>query len=174
MRHHAALFGARTERAIRGRLSGELGGEGQAATPSPRRELLRELLERSGQAGRAVIAYRREFPWGRIRVREEECTACGVCARVCPTGAISEEAETGSHYRLHFDASACTNCGLCQEACSLIEFEEHFDLSEIARGASRIVASVELSGCVVCGEIIPAGGGEVCPTCKKRQLGPGN
>jgi ferredoxin len=172
MRYHAALFGHRTERAIRGRLSRELGGEGRAETPSPRRELLRELLGRSERASRAVIAYRRDFPWGRIRVREAECSACGVCARVCPTGAICEEAEKGSHYRLHFDASACTNCGLCQEACPLIEFDELFALADIAGGQSRIVASVELSSCVVCGEVVPSGRGEACPTCKKRQVGP--
>jgi formate hydrogenlyase subunit 6/NADH:ubiquinone oxidoreductase subunit I len=172
MRHHAALFGHRTERAIRGHLSRELGGEGRAETPSPRRELLREFLGRSERASRAVIAYRRDFPWGRIRVREAECSACGVCARVCPTGAICEEVEKGSHYRLHFDASACTNCGLCQEACSLIEFDELFALADIAGGQSRIVASVELSSCVVCGEVVPSGRGEACPTCKKRQVGP--
>jgi len=172
VRHHAALFGHRTERAIRGRLSRELGVEGRAVTPSPRRELLRELLDHSGRASRAVTAYRRDFPWGRIRVREEDCSACGVCARVCPTGAICEEAEKGSHYRLRFDGSACTNCGLCQEACPLIEFDERFALADIAGGQSRIVASVELSSCVVCGEVVPSGRGEACPTCKKRQVGP--
>jgi formate hydrogenlyase subunit 6/NADH:ubiquinone oxidoreductase subunit I len=172
MRDHAAFFGHRTERAIRERVSRELGREDQRATPSPRRELLRELLDRGCRANPGAVVYRREFPWGRIRVREGECSACGVCARVCPTGAICEEAEKGSRYRLHFDASACTNCGLCQEACPLIEFDERFALADITGGQSRIVASVELSSCVVCGEVIPAGGREACSTCAKRQLGP--
>jgi len=123
MRDHAACFAHRTQRAIRERVSRELGGEHEEATPSHRRELLRELLDRGGRASLGVVAYRREFPWGRIRVREGECSACGVCARVCPTGAICEESENRKHYRLHFDGSACTNCGLCQEACSLIEFD---------------------------------------------------
>ena len=107
-----------------------------------------------------------------MRVREGECSACGVCARVCPTGAISGESENRKHYRLHFDGSACTNCGLCHEACPLIEFDEHFDLADIAGGASRIVAKVALSSSVVCEEVIPTVRGEACPTCEKRQFGP--
>ncbi|MBE6936340.1 MAG: glycyl-radical enzyme activating protein [Ruminococcaceae bacterium] len=40
------------------------------------------------------------------------CTACGLCAAVCPNGC--HHIENGVH---HFDRSRCTACGLCAARC---------------------------------------------------------
>jgi len=42
----------------------------------------------------------------------EECIACGVCADVCPEGAISEGDEI-----YVIDPELCTDCGDCADAC---------------------------------------------------------
>ena len=39
------------------------------------------------------------------------CSACGLCADVCPVEAISQIGE----YRINPDI--CTECGICQEDC---------------------------------------------------------
>ncbi|MFH7320792.1 4Fe-4S binding protein [Desulfurivibrio sp. D14AmB] len=46
----------------------------------------------------------------------DQCTHCGACVGLCPSGAISsEEGEEGS--RLLFSWSRCCACGLCREFC---------------------------------------------------------
>ncbi|MCQ2287610.1 MAG: 4Fe-4S binding protein [Muribaculaceae bacterium] len=44
-------------------------------------------------------------------VINDNCVACGTCASVCPTGAISE----GDIYAI--DADTCIDCGTCAESC---------------------------------------------------------
>ena len=45
----------------------------------------------------------------------DKCTSCGVCARVCPNGAITVDvkAKTGAH----IIAAACAGCGACAAEC---------------------------------------------------------
>ena len=48
-------------------------------------------------------------------VNSENCTSCGVCARVCPYGAIEVDvkAKTGAHVI----TAACAGCGACAAEC---------------------------------------------------------
>ncbi len=60
------------------------------------------------------------------------CTACGMCAEVCPTDAlVCETGEEG--VVLTFDAAKCVACGLCIPPCP----ERH-------RGAIKLVKTVDL------------------------------
>ena len=43
----------------------------------------------------------------------EDCTGCGRCAKVCPTGAIA--GERGRRFRI--DPEKCIKCGACRDAC---------------------------------------------------------
>jgi ferredoxin len=45
-------------------------------------------------------------------VISSECTTCGACKEVCPTGAISEGDEQYS-----IDPDTCVDCGLCEPEC---------------------------------------------------------
>ena len=47
-----------------------------------------------------------------IEIIKEKCVGCGVCAKVCPFGAITLKGKTPD-----IDLNKCTLCGACKEAC---------------------------------------------------------
>jgi NADH:ubiquinone oxidoreductase subunit F (NADH-binding)/(2Fe-2S) ferredoxin len=50
----------------------------------------------------------------RFEVEPDVCTGCTVCARNCPTNAI-----TGERRQTHYiDPSICIRCGICQQVCN--------------------------------------------------------
>lgn len=69
----------------------------------------------------------RSFPFHVIdpETGKTRCTACGMCARVCPPQCIwverAEDPETGRPKKepatFHIDISICMSCGLCMEFC---------------------------------------------------------
>lgn len=50
----------------------------------------------------------------RIYIDQEICTACGMCAEVCPFG-LPVKSETGK-YKIS-NISLCTDCSACQKNC---------------------------------------------------------
>jgi NAD-dependent dihydropyrimidine dehydrogenase PreA subunit len=49
----------------------------------------------------------------RYKIDEENCTGCGICARLCPAECIS-----GEKKQLHvIDQEKCIKCGSCKESC---------------------------------------------------------
>lgn len=54
---------------------------------------------------------------------ELNCTACMLCSRACPTGAIVIDAPRDENKKrqlknFHIDFGLCCYCGLCEEACN--------------------------------------------------------
>ena len=43
----------------------------------------------------------------------QDCTGCGACVEICPSGAIHPQ---GDVYVIKQEA--CTKCGLCEDACA--------------------------------------------------------
>ncbi|MBI4968239.1 MAG: 4Fe-4S binding protein [Rhodospirillales bacterium] len=100
------------------------------------------------------------------------CQAHGVCAAVCPTGALRLESE-GASRRLSFAATDCLACGRCAAQCpeaalSLVQ-DGNGSPSEgrIALGHRAVFA------CSACGrDHVAAQPLSLCPACQRRnQLG---
>ena len=141
--------------------------------PSPKREILRNLIKLHGRANSNVRVNQQALPWKKMRVDAANCVACAICVNVCPTGAITKIFENNQVVR-HLDSSLCTNCYLCQEACpeGVISFEETYATTDLINDQTYVVARIDMTLCAICGEAIPAGRGEICTTCEKRQITP--
>ncbi len=168
----AASFLYHREKAMREKLSQSPENK-TGKRPLPQRELLRELLDQNRPKNTMVVKYNPKFPWGKIKIEQNKCSACGTCAALCPTGAISKKIKDDTQL-LYFNSSLCINCSVCRAACpeNAIGFEDDFALADIIAEEATVVAAIQLSTCIICGEIITAQKNNICPTCRKRQTWP--
>ncbi|NOZ06052.1 MAG: 4Fe-4S dicluster domain-containing protein [Chloroflexi bacterium] len=51
-----------------------------------------------------------------VLIDGDKCSACGLCARFCPTGAL-EFLSDESHFVINFLPAACVDCGICDLIC---------------------------------------------------------
>ncbi len=79
---------------------------------------------------------------GTVTIDSSTCTACQMCARICPTDALSSTIGTdGVH--IDFDPRICVACGQCVLICPEIEHDaivmtRRFDLSDWALGRREV------------------------------------
>ena len=120
-------------------------------------------------------------PLGAVRAGEG-CTACGVCARFCPTQALSLRAALGGT-DLVLDPSSCNGCGVCARTCpeAVLDVVQGVDLDLLA-GGSVPIAHATVAICPDCGESVPAlpttafptalpaGLAARCPSCRQAVL----
>jgi ferredoxin len=135
--------------------------------PDKRRLLIDLLREKLTAAGRFAAP----LWWWKLQIDAARCSACGVCALVCPRGAISEE-RNSDHQLIRLDASRCTNCGLCIEACpdNAVTFGEPVHLSDCVDGKWEQLVKTQLHSCLVCGDTITSTSTGRCTTCDRRQI----
>lgn len=82
-----------------------------------RRERLMDSLDQLGASTVETIDSRQ---FGTVSIDEEKCSACGMCAVFCPTGALKkseERPEDGVGSYLEFQAFDCANCRMCADVC---------------------------------------------------------
>ncbi len=86
--------------------------------------------------------------------KEDRCTACGICAKVCPPQCIwivRDKDENGKPItrpaEFYIDSSICMNCGLCAEFCPFdaIKMNHDFEISAYKRMPHLVFDLEELS-----------------------------
>lgn len=94
------------------------------------------------------------------------CTACGVCVALCPTGAITQKWTEG-HYSLSYRPALCTNCGVCVAVCmpGAIRMKETASLDLLLSGGEIKLFEEEKRKCRACGMDFVAGESDICPLC---------
>ncbi|MBI4200232.1 MAG: 4Fe-4S binding protein [Chloroflexi bacterium] len=99
-------------------------------------ECLADLVMRMavGRSGAPEVAVADDdVPLGVVDIDPDLCTACGLCATRCPTGALVFKEE--KEITLSFDAARCTGCGACAAVCP-----------ERERGAIAVRRVVDVAG----------------------------
>ena len=86
--------------------------------------------------------------------RDPRCTACGICAKVCPPQCIwivRDKDENGKPItrpaEFYIDATICMNCGLCAEFCPFdaIKMNHDFEIAAYKRMPQLVFDLDELS-----------------------------
>ena len=107
----------------------------------------------------------------------ETCTACGTCARACPTKAISFSIDQDeNHFELAFTPSLCVACEMCVHVClpSSITILDSIPFTQILDQEKEIILHKgSLVKCDKCGSFcVPTSDVNLCPTCDQRRKNP--
>ena len=95
----------------------------------------------------------------------DTCTACQMCYRICPTGALSSDEKNS---RIFFDAMMCIKCRACHDTCEpgSLQLQPTFELKEFFEPTQRLLAKFVVRRCDECGVTFSSIHGErVCPRC---------
>ena len=114
-----------------------------------------------------------DFAWISI---SETCTACGVCARICPTGALQFGKNTyETAYKLAFVARNCVGCEMCVHVCapSAMSLDHNPTFEQIFSQETVVIHEGGLIKCKNCGTLTVAQPGvNLCPLCEFRRAHP--
>ncbi|MHC5078260.1 MAG: NADH-quinone oxidoreductase subunit I [Planctomycetota bacterium] len=105
-------------------------------------------------------------PAGKLEA-SEACSLCGLCARICPTGALQLAGADGQ-VRLLFAGVKCMNCRSCIARCpeDALHPVRDFRLSETRKTEPRDLLARRGRLCGKCGSLTK---GDTCPPCEGRQ-----
>jgi ferredoxin len=97
------------------------------------------------------------------------CTACGVCVKACPHGAL-ELLTTGSATVLRHHVDACRADLSCVQLCppGVLGVAGRLPLIDLARTTVTELATVATARCQRCGALHPAAEGTLCAVCSAR------
>jgi ferredoxin len=116
------------------------------------------------------------FGFAALRI-SDSCTACGACARACPTEALHfEKNEQETAFTLSFIPQNCIGCDLCAHVCAPAAISiNHSPSFEQVLGSKEpvLLATGELAHCERCKTLIAARPGvKLCPLCEYRRTHP--
>ncbi|MEO8161503.1 MAG: 4Fe-4S dicluster domain-containing protein, partial [Arenimonas sp.] len=154
-------------------------GEASSAARAPGRDRRRTVqASKSFAAGQAqplpAAAPAMGSDWAVVSI-SEACSACGACARTCPTNALRLEHTPDSRFALHFSPLACMGCEACQHVCApaAISVNHAPTFEQIFSGEDQTLLAGELVLCERCHTPMAArAGARWCSVCAARVRSP--
>lgn len=96
----------------------------------------------------------------------EACTACQMCYRVCPSGALSSDMKNS---KIEFDPFLCIKCHICHDVCEpdAISLSPSYNVKEFFEPAVQTLAKFNVKRCNECNVIFSTNKNEtLCYRCK--------
>lgn len=100
---------------------------------------------------------------------EELCTACEMCYRVCPTGALTSDMRNS---KIDFDPFLCVKCHLCHDVCEpdAITLSSSYNLKEWYVPSVQNLATYSVRRCNECDGLFSSVAGEkICRRCRLEE-----
>lgn len=156
--------------------------------------LIKGLRDKLGSPSKGAVTDGM-VPFAKLALDGSQCIGCGLCARDCPTEALTAlSSEESGDYQLLFQHDLCIACGKCEEVCpeKCIGLERILEMDRLG-GSTMVLFEDKIARCRECGSVIGPGvmidrvraklqvmGDpvtsqlELCPECKvKANFGPG-
>lgn len=96
----------------------------------------------------------------------ETCTACQMCYRICPTGALSSDMKNSM---IDFDPFLCIKCHICHDVCEpgSLTLSPSYNLKEFFEPAVQNLIAFDVRRCDECNNFFTSvGGATLCHVCK--------
>lgn len=97
---------------------------------------------------------------------EAKCTACEMCYRICPTGALSSDIRNS---KIDFDPFLCVKCHLCHDVCEpdAIALSSSYNLKEWYEPTVQNLVTYSVRRCDECDALFSSVAGEkICRRCR--------
>ncbi|WP_428737094.1 NADH-quinone oxidoreductase subunit I [Sulfurimonas sp.] len=99
-------------------------------------------------------------------MNEETCSACQMCYRVCPTGALSSDMKNS---KIDFDPFVCIKCNICHDVCepNAITLSSSYKIKEFFEPEVVNLIRFQVKRCDECGAVFSANSDDkLCHRCK--------
>jgi formate hydrogenlyase subunit 6/NADH:ubiquinone oxidoreductase subunit I len=96
----------------------------------------------------------------------EHCTACQMCYRLCPTGALTSDKKNS---KIDFDPFLCIKCHLCHDVCEpdCLTLSGAYNLKEMFEPQVQNLATFNVRNCYECNvPFVSIGEEKLCYRCK--------
>lgn len=125
---------------------------GEIDFAKPKRDVLLELIQnlhKKTGVHPTLIEENTEFPFADVSINSK-CTICNACVNLCPTNALSRDAN-----KIAFVYGCCIACGLCERACpeEAIDLKRVLDFSLLVEKEGKKLVESELVACAGCGKL---------------------
>lgn len=97
---------------------------------------------------------------------EESCTACQMCYRVCPTGALTSDIKNS---KIDFDPFLCVKCHICHDVCEsdAITLSSSYNIKEFFEPTVQNLVAFNVRRCNECNVIFSTNSNDtMCYRCK--------
>jgi len=102
-------------------------------------------------------------------MNQEDCTACQMCYRVCPSGALTSDVKNS---KIDFDPFLCIKCNVCHDVCEpdAIRLSTSYNIKEFFDPQVQNLISFNVTRCDECNVIFSTNNSDtLCYRCKAEE-----